>query len=197
VEPKDVLLRYLTEARDGLLGRLDGLGERELRWPMTPTGTNLLGLVKHVASVELGYFGEVFDRPSGEPLPWLDDDAEPDADLWATPQESSAEILALARRAADHTEATVAALDLDAPGRVPWWHPDHQQVTLHQVLVHMTTETARHAGHADIVRELLDGAAGDDRGNLSERSAAGWREHRARLEAAATAAAAGSADGTR
>jgi uncharacterized damage-inducible protein DinB len=196
VEPKDVLLRYLTEARDGLLGRLDGLGERELRWPMTPTGTNLLGLVKHVASVELGYFGEVFDRPSGEPLPWLDDDAEPDADLWATPQESSAEILALARRAANHTEATVAALDLDAPGRVPWWHPDHQQVTLHQVLVHMTTETARHAGHADIVRELLDGAAGDDRGNLSERSAAGWREHRARLEAAA-AAAAGSADGTR
>jgi uncharacterized damage-inducible protein DinB len=189
VEPKDVLLRYLTEARSGLLSRLDGLGERELRWPMTPTGTNLLGLVKHVASVELGYFGEVFDRPSGEPLPWLDDDAEPDADLWATPQESSADVLALAVRAAAWTEATVAALDLDAPGRVPWWQPERQQVTLHQVLVHMTTETARHAGHADIVRELLDGAAGDDHGNLTARSAEGWREHRARLEDVATRAA--------
>jgi uncharacterized damage-inducible protein DinB len=190
VEPKDVLLRYLTEARNGLLSRLDGLGERELRWPMTPTGTNLLGLVKHVASVELGYFGEVFDRPSGESLPWLDDGAEPDADLWATPQESSADIVALAGRAAAWTEATVAALDLDAPGRVPWWRPERQQVTLHQILVHMTSETARHAGHADIVRELLDGAAGDDHGNLSARSPEGWREHRARLEDAATSAAA-------
>jgi uncharacterized damage-inducible protein DinB len=189
MEPKDTLLRYLTEARSALLSRLDGLDERGLRWPMTPTGSNLLGLVKHVASVELGYFGEVFDRPSGEALPWMDEDAEPDADFWATPAERSAEILALARRAAAHTEATVAALDLDAPGRVPWWHPDRQQVTLHQVLVHQITETARHAGHADIIRELLDGAAGDDRGNLSARSPEEWAAYRERLEQVATAAA--------
>jgi hypothetical protein len=62
MEPKDVLQRYLSRERASLLARLDGLGEREVRWPMTPTGTNLLGLVTHVASVELGYFGEAFGQ---------------------------------------------------------------------------------------------------------------------------------------
>ena len=188
MEPKDVLQRYLTRERASLLSRLDGLGEREVRWPMTPTGTNLLGLVKHVASVELGYFGEVFDRPSGEPLPWMDEGAEPNADLWATPEESTADILALARRAAAHTDATIAALDLDAPGRVPWWPRERQQVTLHTILVHMVAELCRHAGHADILAELLGGSTGDDRGNLPEQSAAEWAAYRRRLEQAAEAA---------
>jgi Protein of unknown function (DUF664) len=67
---------------------LDGLSEYDVRRPMVPTGTNLLGLVKHVASVEAGYFGETFGRPFEEPLPWLDDGAEPNADMWATAEES-------------------------------------------------------------------------------------------------------------
>ena len=79
MEPKDVLHHYLDRERVNLLSRLEGLPERQVRWPMTTTGTNLLGLVKHVASVELGYFGEVVGRPSGVALPWLDDDAEPNA----------------------------------------------------------------------------------------------------------------------
>jgi len=191
VEPKDVLQHYLDQARAGLRSRLDGLGERELRWPMTPTGTNLLGLVKHVASVELGYFGEVFGRPSGIPLPWMEEDAELNADFWATPEESTAEVLALLDQAAAHTRATVAALDLDAPGSVPWWPPERRRVTLHQILVHMVNETARHAGHADIIRELLDGSAGDDRGNLPDQPPEAWAAYRARLEAAAEAAADG------
>jgi uncharacterized damage-inducible protein DinB len=190
MEPKDVLQRYLSRERASLLSRLDGLGERDVRWPMTPTGTNLLGLVKHVASVELGYFGEVFGRPSGEPLPWMDEDAEPNADLWATPEESRADILALARRAAAHTDATIAALDLDTPGRVPWWPRERQQVTLHVILVHMIAELSRHAGHADILAELLGGSTGDDRGNLPEQSAADWAAYRQRLQQAAEAAAA-------
>ena len=194
MEPKDVLQRYLDEGRSGLRSRLDGLGERELRWPVTRTGTNLLGPVKHVASVELGYFGEVFDRPSGVALPWMAEDAELNADMWATPTESTAEVLALLDRAAAHTRATVAALDLDAPGFVPWWRPERREVTLHQILVHMINETARHAGHADIVRELLDGTAGDASGNLPDQSAAEWAAYRARLEQAAEAAAAGRRD---
>ncbi|WP_375424618.1 DinB family protein [uncultured Friedmanniella sp.] len=188
MEPKDVLLYYLGRERAGLLSRLDGLGERELRWPMTRTGSNLLGIVKHVASVELGYFGEVFGRPSGEPLPWMDDDAELNADMWARPDESAEQIVALLQRAAAHTAATVAALDLDSPGEVPWWSPGQRQVTLQRILVHMLSETARHAGHADILRELIDGAAGDDRGNLVEQSDDDWAAYRRRLEEAAEAA---------
>ena len=120
---------------------------------MTRTGTNLLGLVKHVASVEVGYFGEVFDRPSGIELPWFADGAPDNADLWATADESREQIVELHHRCAAHSDATIDALPLDAVGNVPWWG-DRGRVTLHQMLVHMSVETARHAGHADIVREL-------------------------------------------
>ena len=82
MDPKRSIHRYLDNQRAALLAKLDGVGERDVRWPITQTGTNLLGLVKHVASIELGYFGEVFDRPSNEPLPWYDDGAETNADMW-------------------------------------------------------------------------------------------------------------------
>jgi len=88
MDAKETAWRYLRNQREAVLWKVDGLGERDLRIPLTPTGTNLLGLVKHVASIELGYFGETFGRPSGIPLPWFDDDAEPNADMWATPGES-------------------------------------------------------------------------------------------------------------
>ena len=82
--PKTDLHRYLRTGREALLWKLDGLSEYDIRRPLVPSGTNLLGLIKHVASVEAGYFGDTFGRPFGEPLPWLDDDAEPNADMWAT-----------------------------------------------------------------------------------------------------------------
>ena len=90
--------------------KLDGLTEYDIRRPMVPTGTNLLGLVKHVASVELGYFGDCFGRPYDEPLPWLEDDAEPNADMWATADESREQIVGLYRRAWAHADATIDAL---------------------------------------------------------------------------------------
>ena len=110
-----------------------------------PTGTNLLGLVKHVASVEFGYFGETFGRPSGEPLPWFEDGAEPNADMWATPDESREQIVALYHRAWANSDATIDALTLDAQGHVPWWPAERNEVTLHRILVHMLAETNRHA----------------------------------------------------
>jgi uncharacterized damage-inducible protein DinB len=194
-EPKVTLHRYLDVARDALIWKLDGLSEYDARRPMTPTGTNLLGLVKHVASVELGYFGEVFGRPSGIALPWFEEDAEPNADLWATPDESRGEILDLYRRARAHSDATITILDLDAVGRVPWWG-ERGDVTLHQILVHMTTETHRHAGQADIVRELIDGAAGLRYGNdnLPDVDTVWWQHYRARVDAAAHSAADGDHD---
>ena len=189
-DPKAHLLRALTSGREALLCKLDGLSERDVRWPVVPTGTNLLGLVKHVASVEAGYLGDVFGRPFPERLPWFEDGAEPNADMWAPADESRASVLGLYERVRAHSEATVAALPLDAAGVVPWWAPGKRDVTLHQILVHLVAETSRHAGHADVVRELLDGAAGLRAGgeNLPEEDAAWWRDYRARLEATAEAA---------
>lgn len=186
-EPKADLHRYLQAARDVLLWKLDGLSEYDVRRPLTPTGTNLLGLVKHVASVEFGYFGDTFGRPSGEPLPWFDEGAEPNADMWATPDESRDQIVSLYRRAWAHSDATIDALPLDAVGHVPWWPPDRGEVTLHRILVHMIAETHRHAGHADIVRELIDGAVGlrVDNDNMAPGDDGWWESYRRRLEQAA------------
>jgi uncharacterized damage-inducible protein DinB len=193
MDDKATLHRYLRTRRDDLIGKLDGLDEYNARRPLTPTGTNLLGLIKHVASVELGYFGEVFGRPAPTELPWLDEHAEPDADMWAGPEETREQIMALHRFSADHSDATIDALTLDSPGVVPWWPEERRHVTLHQILVHMCVETAQHLGHADILRELIDGTAGQRPGdqNLTSRTPEEWAAHRARIEAAARAATGG------
>ncbi|MEU6814315.1 DinB family protein [Streptomyces sp. NPDC046860] len=185
--PRTDLLRCLGSAREALLWKLDGLCEYDVRRPLTPTGTNLLGLVKHAAGIELGYLGDVFGRPSGEELPWLAEGAEPNADMWATAEESRADIVGLYRRAWAHADATVEALPLTAVGRVPWWPDGQDEVTLHHAVVRVLGDTQRHAGHADIVRELMDGAAGLRSGHtaLPSRDPAWWAEHRARVERAA------------
>lgn len=146
-DPRADLHRYLQAAREALLWKLEGLSEYDIRRPLTPTGTNLLGLIKHVAGVELGYFGATFGRPSDEALPWYADDAP-----------------------ADRTE-----------------------VTLHRILVHVIAETPRHAGHADIVRELIDGAVGmrADNDNMPAGDQAWWADHRSRVERAAREAGEG------
>lgn len=187
---KAVLVRYLTRSRDALVWKLDGLSEYDIRRPMTPTGTNLLGLVKHVASVAAGYFGETFGRPFTEPVPWLEDDAEPNADMYATAEQSRADVLGFHDRAWAHAMATIDALDLDAIGHVAWWPPERSEVTLHSVLVHMISEVDRHAGHADIVRELLDGTAGlsGTNSNLPDESPQWWAAYLTTLENAARAA---------
>jgi uncharacterized damage-inducible protein DinB len=178
------LQRYLQVGRDALLWKLEGLSEYDVRRPMTPTGTNLLGLLKHLAYVEMGYFGATFGRPVAEAQPYLDDDVEPNADMWATADESREAIVALYRRAWRHADATIEALSLDAAGRVPWWQGDRAEVTLQLVLLHVVAETHRHAGHADIVRELIDGAAGlrADNDNLAPGDANWWSDYRERLE---------------
>jgi uncharacterized damage-inducible protein DinB len=186
-DPKDTLIEYLQSARDAMVWKVEGLSEYDARRPMTPTGTNLLGLVKHLASVELGYFGDTFGRPSGIELPWHSDDADPNDDLYLTADESREWVLDLYRTAWAHAAKTFEECDLDTPGRVPWWG-DRGDVTLHQILVHMTTETYRHAGHADIVRELIDGRAGRRAQDPNMDEAYDWPAHVARVEAAAEAA---------
>jgi hypothetical protein len=186
---KEDLVHYLQQGREVLLWKLDGASEYDIRRPIVPTGTNLLGLVKHLASVETGYFGDVFGRPFPEALPWTADGAEPNADLWATADESREYIVDLYRRVWAHSDETIDSLDLDSMGVVPWWPAERRNVTLHRVLVHMIVETHRHAGHADILRELIDGSVGLRSDNSNLDAGFDWAVYRRRLEQAARAAA--------
>jgi hypothetical protein len=185
---KEYLHDDLRSIREAMLWKLDGLCEYDIRRPMTYTGTNLLGLVKHLSMSEARYFGEVFDRPLPEPMSRWDDPTARRDNMWATEHETRAEIIDRYRRVWEHSDATINALPIDAPGHVPWWpRPD---VKLFNIMVHLLTETNRHAGHADILREQLDGMVGTDVRNtaLSEHDAAYWDSRRARIEQAAKAA---------
>jgi hypothetical protein len=201
---KEYLHGDLRDRRATMLWKLEGLAEYDVRRPLTPTGTNLLGLIKHLTITEAWYFGEVFGRPFPERLPWRDDPADQRADdakltalfdhrlrladMWATEDESRAEVVDRYRRMGAHADATIAALDIDAPGHVPWWpRPD---VMLFNLLVHVLNETSRHAGHADILREQLDGTVGTHPGSepLHGRDETFWKDHCAAIERAARAA---------
>ncbi|MCJ0979156.1 DinB family protein [Rhodococcus sp. ARC_M12] len=186
---KDELHQYLRIARENMLWKLDGLPEYETRRPMTPTGTNLLGLVKHLAIVEYGYFGLTFGREFPARFTELEKSAvaQLNSDMWAAADESSQFIVDLYHEACLHADETIAANDLDTVGRVLHWPVEKQEVTLHRVLVQMIAETNRHAGHADIVRELIDQSVGMRLGNenMADGDAAWWAAYRAELETVA------------
>jgi len=177
----------LREARTHMLSKLEGLSEYDVRRPMTRTGTNLLGLIKHLTLCEARYFGAIFDRPYPEQVPTFDDlDFHNRDHLWVTERESRTDITGGYRRACEHADATIDALPIDTTGYVPWWpQPD---VKLFNVMVHVVTETNRHLGHADILREQLDGATGSDPTPLSAQDGDDWARHAAKVEKAAQAA---------
>jgi uncharacterized damage-inducible protein DinB len=180
---KEELHRKLRASRATLLSKLEDLSEYDRRRPMTATGTNLLGLVKHLAGLEYGYLGETFGHPAAERLSWIDDGSIwQGADMWAKPDESSEYITGLYRRACAHADGVIAALELDAPGSVPHWPEDRRKTTLGVILIRMVAETAEHAGHADIIRELIDGKGGPDQDSVDD---AAWHEYITRVRAAA------------
>jgi hypothetical protein len=183
---KDTLHGDLRWIREALVWKLDGLSEYDIRRPLTATGTNLLGLVKHSATWEARYFGEVFGRPFAEPLPRWDDEAARGSDLWVTADETREQVIGFYRRAWAHADETIDALGLDAPGHVPWW--PRPEVKLFSILVHILADTSRHAGHADILREQLDGAVGTHAEGAPDFDTAYWEVHRAKIEEAARAA---------
>ena len=155
-QEKESLRASLDRHRDVVLWKIEGLDDAALRRPMTPSGTSLLGLVKHLGAVEYGWFCETFDRPT-EPLPFDPDD--PDADLRVRPDETTDEVVAFYRRARAAADAVIDELDVDDVGTA-WFG---ETVSLRWVLIHMIEEVARHAGHLDILRELVDGGTGDHR----------------------------------
>ncbi|MDQ2846403.1 MAG: DinB family protein [Actinomycetota bacterium] len=181
---KDYLHEDLRWVRQSLLSKLNGLSEYDVRRPLTKTGTNLLGLVKHLTLTEARYFGEIFARPFPQELPRFDDPDYANHDhLWVTEWESRTDIIDGYQRACRHSDATIDALPIDAPGFVAWW--PRPEVKLFNVLVHVLTETNRHAGHADILREQLDGTVGAGPVTASGHDDAHWEAHRSRIEQAA------------
>lgn len=154
-DEKTSLRVALERHREAVLWKLEGLDDEQLRRPMTPSGTNILGLVKHLGGAELGWFCEAFGRETG-PLPF-DFEVDETSDMRVEPDESTADILAFYARARAAADRVIEELALDDLGKA--WFGD--AVSLRWVLIHMTTETTRHAGHLDILRELIDGSTGD------------------------------------
>ena len=148
---KDILWGLLDANRSVLPWKLEGLTEEQARSKPLGSDTSLLGIVKHLAAVEYAWFAETFGRET-EPLP---DDA--DADFRIEDEETIESIVAFNARAVASSDTVIGDLELDAEGRA---HGAGPPVSLRWVLAHMIEETARHAGHADAVRELIDGTTG-------------------------------------
>jgi uncharacterized protein DUF664 len=184
VELKEVLHEHLKDTRAVVVAKCEGLSEYDVRRPVTASGTSLLGLVKHLIGIEQVYLGTAFGRPTPFTLPWVEDGSIWDgADMWASADESREELLDLYARACRHGDETIAALGLDAPGSVPHWSEERRATTLGVLLVRMVDETAHHAGHADICRELIDGQGPPDRDEVGDD--AFWASYVARVQAAA------------
>jgi hypothetical protein len=182
--PKEVLKNYLQGARDVLLWKLEGLSERDQRLPRTPTGTNLLGLVKHALNTEAIYFGPTFGREWPTPGELVTpDDPHPLAGWYASETETAAGIVDLYRRVQVFADGTIDILSLDAIGHVAHW--GGEAVTLHEIMVHMTVDLQRHAGHADALREQLDGSIGLLPRHSNIPDATDWSAYTQRLTAIA------------
>jgi hypothetical protein len=182
----DDLRGYLQESREAVVGSLDGLSEYDVRRPLVPSGTNLLGLVKHLTGIELGYLGACVGRPSPVTLPWEDDGSVwESADMWATADQSREYLLGLYRRAWRHSDESLDSIPLEAPASVAWWSEGQRATTFGHLVARVLAETAQHAGHCDIVRELIDGRAGRDSSGIGDEQ--WWESYVARVQAAADA----------
>jgi uncharacterized damage-inducible protein DinB len=181
---KDDLQRYLQQARDSVVRSLDGLSEYDVRRPLVPSGTNLLGVVKHLIGIELSYLGDCVGRTPPFTLPWFEDGSVWDsADMWAAADESREHLLDLYRTACRHSDESVATLPLDAPAHVTWWTEGSRETTLGHLVVRVLEDTAHHAGHCDLVRELIDGRGGRDRSDVGGEE--WWTAYVAKIQAAA------------
>lgn len=160
---KTILKNHLQACRNDLMWKLTGLSERDLRLPQTATGLNLVGVVKHMANVEIGYFGDTFGRPwpnSDEIVTQRQFESDPQADWYATENETADSVLDFYKRVWVFADETIDTHALDAQGTVPHWPAERAAVSLQQIMVHVIVDLARHVGQADIVRENMDGQVG-------------------------------------
>jgi hypothetical protein len=135
------------------LTKLDGLDEQRLRKPVLPSGLSLLGLVKHLTQVEQGWFAIDFGG-SAEPVIYDDEESGFRVGDGDTADSLVAAYLTACQRSREIV-AAAQSLDMSVPNE------RRGSVDLRWILIHMIEETARHNGHADVIRELIDGTIGD------------------------------------
>lgn len=180
----DDLRHYLQQGRDAVMRGLSGLEDYDARRPLTPSGSNILGLVKHLVGIEASYLGDCVARPAPIRLPWVEDGSIWDgADMWATAGESRAGLVELYREMWAHSDDSIAAVPLGHPAHVPWWPEPRRDTTFGHLLVRVVAETAQHAGQIDIMREGVDGQAGADHDDVGD--AAFWASYVARIQSTA------------
>ncbi|MET1134341.1 MAG: DinB family protein [Aeromicrobium sp.] len=181
---RETSLHYLQRGHRAVLRAVHGVNEYDARRPLTPTGTNLMGLVKHLAIVELEYVASCAGYASDLGTPWETTTGKDDnSDLWLTADESAQQWIDLYVAVGEHTARACAALPQDSPARVPWWgEPD---TTFDYLLVHLVSETAQHAGHLEILREGLDGQGDAWDEARTDRDAAWWKAVTDQIAAAA------------
>lgn len=178
------LQHYLQQSRDSLLRALQDVSEYDARRPVMPSGTNLLGLVKHLVGIEASYLGDCVGRPAPFRMPWVDDGSIWDsADMWATADQSRDYLVGLYRAAWAHSDSAIAELPLDFTATVSWWPEERRSTTFGHLLTRVVAETAQHAGHADIIRETIDGRGGPDHDDIG--NAEWWHGYVGRIQAAA------------
>ena len=151
---KESLQASLNRHRDAVVWKLQGLDDTELRRAMLPSGNTLLGLVKHLATWEYIWICRTFGHPT-EQLPI--DEGDDYADVRIDPGDSTAGILAFYSRSRAAADQVIGGVDLDEAGTTMFG----DTVSLRWAVIHILEDTARHAGHIDIMRELIDGMVGD------------------------------------
>ncbi|MCD9155433.1 DinB family protein [Aeromicrobium duanguangcaii] len=180
---RQTCLEYLRRNRRAVLRAVHGVPEYDARRPLTRSGTNLLGVVKHLALVELEYVSDCAGFPCDLGSPWKEADEAINGDLWLTADESAESVIALYVAAGEHTERAAATLPIDSPATVPWWSKG--DTTFDRLLVHLVSETAQHAGHLDILREGIDGQGDTWDETRTYRDDAWWSALLSRIAAAA------------
>jgi uncharacterized damage-inducible protein DinB len=150
---REMLARFLDYQREVMVRKVTGVSDENLRRPMTESNVTLLGILKHLAYVERYWFRRVFGNEDAG-LPWSDGD--PDADWRVGPGETTESIVALYRAESEMSHRIAATAELDAVAAAP-----AMSYTMRWILFHMIEETARHLGHADILRERIDGTVGN------------------------------------
>ena len=151
---KTALRWFLQSQRDSVLAIVEGLDEAALRTTVLPSGWTPLGLIEHLGLAERHWFQEVAVG-SAAPLPWGDEDPP------LTTSRSPEQVFAFYREQCALSDAFLTATPLSTPpiGRHGDWLDD-ETTDIRRIVLHMIEETARHAGHLDIVRELIDGRTG-------------------------------------